>query len=106
MKTSRVTILVLAIAVALMIALPNLSWAGEDGAALFKAKCAACHGAAGEGKPALKAPALKGTSLSEEKIVEFLTKGDAAKKAPHTAGVKGINEEQAKAIAKAVKELK
>lgn len=105
MKITRLTILVLAIALALLMALPNLSWA-EDGAALYKAKCSACHGPDGAGKPAAKIPALKGTSLSEEKIAEFITKGEAGKKAPHTAGVKGINDEQAKAIAKAVKELK
>ena len=39
------------------------SWATDDGAALYKAKCAGCHGANGEGKPGIKAPALKGTNL-------------------------------------------
>ena len=45
------------IAVAMFILIPNLSWA-EDGAALYKSKCAACHGADGAGKPAMKAPSL------------------------------------------------
>ena len=31
----------------------------EDGAALYKAKCAGCHGAAGEGK---MGPAIKGNA--------------------------------------------
>ena len=35
------------------------SWAADDGAALYKSKCAGCHGANGEGKPAMKAPALE-----------------------------------------------
>ena len=106
MKTSRLTILVLAIALALLIALPNLSWGAEDGGALYKAKCAVCHGADGAGKPAAKIPALKGISLSEAKIAEFIGKGEAGKKAPHTTAIKGVTEEQAKAIAKFVKELK
>jgi len=42
------------------------SWAANDGAALYKQKCAGCHGAGGEGKPAIRAPALKGTTLDGE----------------------------------------
>ena len=33
----------------------------EDGAVLYKAKCAGCHGAAGEGK---SGPAIKGTDVA------------------------------------------
>jgi mono/diheme cytochrome c family protein len=102
MKTYRLTILVLVIALALFIALPNLSWA-EDGAALYKGKCGACHGADGAGKVG---PAVKGTKLSEAQLAEFIVKGNADKKVPHKAGVKGLTEEQAKLVAKAVKDLK
>lgn len=63
----------------------------EDGAALYKAKCAGCHGAAGEGK---MGPAVKGKAGVEDVIL----KGGKAK-APHTKGVAGVTEEQAKAIA-------
>ena len=93
--------LVVLIALALFIALPNLSWA--QGADIYKAKCAMCHGADGAGKIG---PALKGTTLSEEQIATYLMKGDAAKKAPHKKGINGLTEEQAKQVAKAVKELK
>ncbi len=55
MKTTKVAMLVLTIAVALFILIPSLSWA-EDGAALYKAKCAMCHGPDGAGKPAVKSP--------------------------------------------------
>ena len=51
MKTTKLAALVATIAIALFILIPNLSWA-EDGAGLYKAKCAACHGADGAGKPA------------------------------------------------------
>ncbi len=44
MKTTKLVALVMTLAVALFILIPSLSWA-EDGAALYKTKCAACHGA-------------------------------------------------------------
>ncbi len=36
-----------------------------NGEKTYKAKCAACHGANGEGKPAMKAPAVKGKTAEE-----------------------------------------
>ena len=54
MKMTRLAALILTIAVALFVLIPNLSWAAEDGAAFYKAKCAMCHGPNGEGKPAVK----------------------------------------------------
>jgi len=92
--------------VAVMLLVASLaSWA-EDGAALYKKKCAGCHGANGEGKPAVKAPALKGTSLEANQLVEHITKGESGSKAPHNKGIAGISDEQAKAIAEWVKTLK
>ena len=72
--------------------------ASGDGAALYKTKCAGCHGANGEGKPAVKAPALKGTSLDTNKIVEHVTKGEPQSKPPHNKGISGLTDEQAKAL--------
>ncbi|HZP61964.1 MAG TPA: cytochrome c [Terriglobales bacterium] len=74
-----------------------------DGAATYKAKCAACHGADGQGKVG---PALKGTSLSADQIADFLTKGDDAKKAPHKKPMSGLSADDAKAVADYVKSLK
>ena len=90
---------------AMMLFAPCVSVAAEDGATLYKSKCAGCHGADAAGKPP-KIPALKGKSLSEEQISDVLQKGAADKKAPHNAAFKNINEEQAKAIAAYVKSLK
>ena len=53
MKITKIAMLVLTVAVALFILIPSLSWA-EDGAALYKAKRAMCHGPDGAGKPAAK----------------------------------------------------
>src|SRR4030095_1075295 len=82
------------------------SLVAEDGTALYKKKCSGCHGASGEGKPAVKAPALKGTTLEASQIVEHTTKGEANSKPPHNKPIAGVDEEQAKAIAEFVKTLK
>src|SRR3954471_10402301 len=79
--------------------------ATDDGAALYKKKCAGCHGASGEGKPAMKAPAVKGTAMDVDGLVAHLTKGESTSKAPHNKGMSGLKEEQAKAIAEYVKTL-
>jgi mono/diheme cytochrome c family protein len=81
------------------------SWAA-DGAALYKSKCAGCHGANGEGKPGIKAPAVKGTALSSDELVAHITKGEATSKAPHNKGIAGLTDDQAKAIAEYIKGLK
>jgi mono/diheme cytochrome c family protein len=79
--------------------------AADDGAALYKQKCAGCHGAGGEGKPAMKAPALKGTALSDDQITERLTKGVATAAGLHKKPITGMMESQAKAVAAYVKTL-
>ena len=94
-----------ALSIALLVVVPTVTWAVEDGAALYKAKCAGCHGAGGEGKPAVKAPALKGTALDADKIVQHVTKGEPNSKPPHKKGIAGLTDAQAKAIADFVKAL-
>jgi hypothetical protein len=47
MSTIKIAVLVLVIAVVLFMIFPNLSWAAEDGASLYKAKCTAYHGVEG-----------------------------------------------------------
>src|SRR5690349_7579857 len=93
---------VLTLAAALACSLTSTAFAA-DGAALFKAKCGICHGADGQGKVG---PALKGTSLSADDIVEMLTKGNEAKKPPHKKPIAGLSAEEIKAVADHVKTLK
>ena len=88
-----------------MLLLVTLTRGADDGAALYKSKCSGCHGASGEGKPAMKAPALKGTTWDVDKITQHLTKGEAGAKAPHNKAISGLTEAQAKAIAEYVKTL-
>lgn len=80
-----------------------MALAAEDGAAIYKAKCAMCHGPNGEGK---SGPALKGTTLSSDQIIAVLTKGAEGKKAPHGKPVAGLTADQASAVAAYVKTLK
>ena len=95
------------VSVAAMLLVVSLaSWAADDGATLYKKKCAGCHGASGEGKPAMKAPALVGTSLEASQIAVHITKGESGSKAPHNKGIAGLSTEQAQAIAEWVKTLK
>ena len=70
-RLTLVTLLLLAVATA---------WA-KEGAAIYQSQCAGCYGAQGQGKAG---PKLAGTSLSEDDIVNVLTKRGQPK-APHKA---------------------
>jgi len=96
----------LLVILAVLLFTASFGWAADDGAALYKRKCAGCHGADGAGKPAMKAPALKGTNLETSRIAEHLTKGESTSKPPHNKGMAGLTEAQAKSIAEYVKTLK
>ncbi len=100
MQLRKVLILFLLLSLAAAL---SLSAFAQDGAATYKAKCAACHGADGQGKVG---PALKGTSLTADQISDILTKGNDAKKAPHKKPVSGVSADDAKAVAEYVKSLK
>ena len=107
MKFSKLAILVGTIAVALFIMLPNLSWA-QDGTGLYKAKCAMCHGANGEGKPAAKIPSLASENtqkLSDAELTDFIANGGPSKKPTHAFEKKGITPEQIKALVAHIREL-
>jgi len=87
--------------IAVLLLAIGTTWA-KDGATIFKSKCAGCHGSQGQGK---SGPKLAGTSLSEDDIVNVLTKGGLSK-APHTKPYKGANGQNAKQVAAYVKSLK
>ncbi len=89
--------------VALLALGSTLAWSAEDGAAIFKTKCAMCHGPNGEGKIG---PSLKGVKLSAAEIANMLEKGVAGKKAPHSKPLSGLTAAQATAVAAHVKMLK
>ena len=100
MRYTKLIVVLLVLALPASLALPAFA---QDGAATYKAKCASCHGAEGQGKVG---PALKGTSLSADQITDLLTKGNDAKKAPHKKALPTLSADDAKAVAEYVKSLK
>ena len=88
------------IVIALLL-LPSIAFAA-DGAAIYKAKCAGCHGPSGGGKVG---PSLKATKLGQDDIVLLLSKGDEKRKAPHKKAISGLSDEDIKAVAHYVKSL-
>ncbi len=102
MKTTKLVMLVMIIAVAMFILIPNLSWA-DDGAALYKAKCAACHSADAAGKPAMKAPSLISDELKKKSDADLASAITSTAK--HPAPVKALSADDAKAIVTYIRSL-
>lgn len=100
MKVLRIVAL---LAVCVAMAMPTIAAAADDGAAIYKSKCAMCHGPNGEGK---MGPKLVGDAMTEAQIEDQLLKGAAGKKAPHAKPIAGMTADQAKAVATYVKTLK
>ncbi|HTM42300.1 MAG TPA: cytochrome c [Terriglobales bacterium] len=96
MKTTKIACVVLTIAVALFILIPSLSWAGDDGGALYKAKCAACHGADGAGKPAAKIPSL--VSDDAKKMSDGDLEKAVTEKPKHAGVAKALTPDQLKMV--------
>ena len=98
----------LAVAASLFVLTPRTTRAAEDGGALFKAKCAVCHGANGEGKPAIKAPSLtadEAKKMSDADLTDMIANGSKEKKATHAFSKKGVTDEQVKALVAYIREL-
>src|SRR4029077_17281329 len=102
MKTTKLVMLVMTIAVALFILIPNLSWA-DDGATIYKAKCAACQGADAAGKTAAKIPSLNGDDakkLSDADLAKAITE-----KPKHAGVAKTVTPDQVKMVVAYIREL-
>jgi len=100
MKLTHLLVRLSIVSIAAALTLP--AYAAEGGA-IYKAKCAMCHGAEGQGKIG---PALKGTSLTADQISDLLTKGNDARKAPHKKPIAGLSADDAKSVADFVKGMK
>jgi len=97
MKMMKLAVLIAMIALALFLILPNLSWAADDGAAIYKTKCAACHGADLGGKPAAKIPSLvsdDAKKASDADLTDMIANGGKSKKAMHAFSNKGVSADQ------------
>ena len=99
----------LLLAVSLLI--PCLAFAADDGASLYKAKCASCHGEGGKGKPSAKAPSLlsdKVKNMSDDNIRDLIASranGEMEKKPIHTSIKKRMTADQMTAVVAHIREL-
>jgi mono/diheme cytochrome c family protein len=107
MKTTKLVILIVMIALALFLVLPNLSWAADDAATVYKTKCAACHGADLGGKPAAKIPSLvsdDAKKLSDADLTDAIANGGKDKKGSHAFANKGVTPDQIKMVVTYIRE--
>jgi len=101
MKRPKAAMWMVTIAVALFLLAPSFSWAGDDGATLYNAKCAACHGADGAGKPAAKIPSLisdEAKNTPDAGLTDDIANGGPSKKAAHAFQTKGMTPDQIKMV--------
>ena len=107
MKMMKLVILIVMIALALFLILPSLSWAADDGATIYQAKCAVCHGADLAGKPAAKMPSLisdDAKKASDADLTDMIANGGKSKKAMHAFANKGMTPDQVKMVVSYIRE--
>jgi mono/diheme cytochrome c family protein len=102
MKTPKLMMLV-TIAAGLFILMSNLSWAADDGATIYQAKCAACHGTDATGKPAAKIPSL--ISDETKKTSDDDLANAVSEKPKHPATIKSLAPDQVKMVVQYVRSL-
>lgn len=108
MKMLKLFILIVMIALALFLVVPNLSWAADDGASIYKAKCAMCHGVEGAGKPAAKIPSLvsdEAKKASDAELADMIANGGKEKKSSHAFANKGVAPDQVQMVIAYVRDL-
>lgn len=103
MKTMKMIALMMTIATALFVVAPNLSWAADEGATIYKTKCVACHGADAKGKPAAKIPSLVSDDARKASDVELAKSISGA--ARHPAGVRGLPADDVRAAVTYIRSL-
>ncbi len=104
MKTTKLVMLVMTIAVALFILIPNLSWAADDGATIYKAKCA--MPATERMQRASPQPRFRAWFRTRAKKTsdDDMAK-DVAEKAKHPGTVKSLTPDQVKMIVSYIRSL-
>jgi mono/diheme cytochrome c family protein len=108
MQMKKTALASLLAAFGILIMAPQGARAAEDGAALFKAKCAPCHGADATGKPAVKAPSLVSADakkLTDDELTDAIANGGKDKKAAHAFSKKGVTPDQVKALITYIRDL-
>lgn len=82
-------------------------WA-DDGPTLYGAKCAACHGMDGAGKPAARIPNLisaEARNAKDSELTDSIGNGGPQKKPPHAFQTKGMTPDQIRMIIAYIRDL-
>jgi mono/diheme cytochrome c family protein len=103
MKTTKLIALIVTVALGLFILIPHLAWAADDGAAIYKARCAVCHGADAAGKPAAKIPSLISDDVKKASDQDLIKA--VAEKPKHPSNVKALSPDQVKMAVEYVRSL-
>ena len=107
MSNYKLLLVIFVVALGLFLLVPSLSWA-DDGGAIYKTKCAACHGADATGKPAVKAPSLvspEAKKLTDEELTDAIANGGKAQKPMHQFSKKGMTPDQIKMVVAYIRSL-
>jgi mono/diheme cytochrome c family protein len=101
MKTRLIALLLLASAC-------SIPGSAQDGAALYRSKCLACHGATGAGKAALKGTNLladAAKNATDADLTAAIAQGGTKKLASHAYQTKGVKPAEIQALVKYVRTL-
>jgi mono/diheme cytochrome c family protein len=94
--------------VLLLVACGSTPSGAQDGAALYRSKCLACHGAAGAGKAALPGTNLLADAVqkaSDGDLTDAIARGGQKKFAGHAYETKGVKPDEIQALVKYVRTL-
>jgi len=108
MNISKRAVAAVAFAVATFTFMPASALAADEGADLYKAKCAMCHAPDGTGKPAIKAPSLvsdEAKKKSDAEMTDMIANGGKDKKASHAFSQKGLTADQIKSLVAYIRTL-
>lgn len=108
MSTNSIRLLMLGLAIGIFTLLPGPARAADDGASLYKTKCAACHAPDGTGKPAIKAPSLvspEAKKLTDAELTDAIANGGKNKKPTHQFAQKGLTADQIKALVAQIRSM-
>lgn len=96
----------------MLLTLPGSATTPDSTVSVFRSRCAACHGAQGEGNtpmarkqniPPFASTAVRGLSSAE--VEDFILFGGKERRASHTYFYKGITKDEGSKLAVYVKEL-
>jgi mono/diheme cytochrome c family protein len=80
----------------------------EDGAAIYKSKCASCHGPTGSGRTAIKGSNLltaEAKKRSDAELADAIAKGGEKKNSSHAYEKKGLSVEQVNMVVGHIRKL-